>query len=153
MLRHQPRVPSQIIRNPGSVEIYPLKTSGSLKILGDSRKNLQQHFKNFIQTQLDIHKISFDRHPLLLPFIETHAHELTEFVIAGVALEHQFSMKAFEKLSGDPMKLFRVDLWDSLSAHIQNAEAHFISNISGLQQILHAATEECALRDRQQDDV
>ena len=122
----------------------------SLKIVGDSRNNLQQHFQDFIRTELGKNNVSFGDHPLLLPFIETHAHELAEFVTTGVGLEHQFSMREFEKLSGDPLKLFRVDLWDSLSAHIEKAETHFVSEIGGLKKILEAVAEEQALSTKQE---
>jgi len=119
----------------------------SVRILGESRNFLQQHFQDFIRDELAQRGITFGDHPLLLPFIETHGYELTEFVTTGVALEHQLSMREFEQLAGDPMKLFRVDLWDSLSSHISNAENHFISNIGGLQSILAAVAEERALQD------
>ncbi|MGI9405976.1 MAG: hypothetical protein ACR2O4_06355 [Hyphomicrobiaceae bacterium] len=118
----------------------------SVKILGESRNNLQQHFQDFIRCELEKHNVSFGDHPLLLPFIETHGCELTDFVTTGVALEHQMSIRQFEKLSGDPLKLFRVDLWDSLSQHIERAEAHFISGIGGLQKILTAVAEERSLQ-------
>ncbi len=114
----------------------------SIKILGESRHFLHQHFQDFIRAELAHHEVTFDDHPLLLPFIETHGSELTEFVTAGVALEHQISLQRFEELAGDPMKLFRVDLWDSLSSHIEKAERHFVSGIGGLQQILSAVASE-----------
>lgn len=114
----------------------------SLKFLGESRNNLQQHFQDFIRHELDKNNVSFGDHPLLLPFIETHASELTDFVTTGVSLQHQISIQQFEKLSGDPLKLFRVDLWDSLSEHIEKAEAHFLSGIGGLRKILDAVAEE-----------
>ncbi len=117
----------------------------SIKILGESRNNLQQHFQDFIRAELEKNGITFGDHPLLLPFIETHGFELAEFVTTGVALEHQISMQQFEKLSGDPLNLFRVDLWDSLSSHIEKAESHFVSGIGGLQTILAAVAEERAL--------
>ncbi len=120
----------------------------SLGIRGESRNKLQQHFQDFIRRELGKHDVSFGDHPLLLPFIETHASELTEFVTTGVALEHQISIQQFEKLSGDPMKLFRVDLWDSLSEHIEKAEAHFVSGIGGLRRILDAVAEERALHEK-----
>ena len=116
----------------------------SIKILGESRNNLQQHFQDFIRIELDRNGITFGDHPLLLPFIETHAHELTEFVTTGVALEHQISMKRFEQLSGDPLNLFRVDLWDSLSQHIEKAESHFLSNVGGLRKIIASVDEQRA---------
>lgn len=124
----------------------------SVKILGDSRNNLQRHFQDFIRRELENRDVKFGDHPLLLPFIETHGHELTEFVTTGVALKHQMSLQEFEKLSGDPLKLFRVDLWDSLSEHIKNAEAQFISGIGGLRKILAAVAEETALQEAQRQN-
>lgn len=121
----------------------------SIKILGESRDNLKQHFHDFIRHELETRGITFGDHPLLLPFIETHGHELTEFVVTGVALEHQISLREFEKLAGDPMKLFRVDLWDSLRDHIENAQTQFVSGIGGLQSILAAVAEERALQEAQ----
>lgn len=121
----------------------------SIKILGESRDNLKQHFHDFIRDELLKKDVDFGDHPLLLPFIETHGHELTEFVVTGVALHHQISLREFEQLAGDPLKLFRVDLWDSLSDHIQNAEKQFVSGIGGLQSILAAVAEERALQDAQ----
>lgn len=119
----------------------------SIKIFGESRDNLKQHFHDFIRDELEQRGITFGDHPLLLPFIESHGHELTEFVVTGVALEHQISLREFEQLAGDPMKLFRVDLWDSLSDHIENAEKQFVSGIGGLQNILAAVAEERALQE------
>ncbi len=125
----------------------------SVRILGESRDNLKQHFHDFIRAELEERDINFGDHPLLLPFIETHGHELTEFVTTGVALEHQLSLREFEKLAGDPMKLFRVDLWDSLSDHIEKAEAQFVSGIGGLRNILAAVAEERALQKSKGDDA
>lgn len=125
----------------------------SIKILGESRDNLKQHFHDFIRNELEKRGITFGDHPLLLPFIESHGHELTEFVVTGVALEHQISLREFEKLAGDPMKLFRVDLWDSLCDHIENAQAQFVSGIGGLQSILAAVAEEQALQDAKRGDA
>ena len=119
----------------------------SVRILGESRDNLRQHFQDFIREELEKRDITFGDHPLLLPFIETHGHELTEFVTTGVGLEHQLSLREFEEMSGDPLKLFRVDLWDSLSDHIEKAEAQFISDLGGLQSILAAVAEERALQE------
>ena len=123
----------------------------SIRILGESRDNLRQHFQDFIRDELEKRDITFGDHPLLLPFIETHAHELTEFVTTGVGLEHQLSLRKFEELAGDPMKLFRVDLWDSLSNHIEKAQLQFISEMGGLQNILVAVAEERALQDARKD--
>ncbi len=125
----------------------------SIRILGESRNFLQQHFQDFIRLELDKRDVSFDDHPLLLPFIETHASELTEFVATGVGLQHQFSVREFEKLVGDPMKLFRVDLWDSLSSHIAVAEQQFLSGMDGLRAILAAVAEERAVQQAKRGDV
>ena len=125
----------------------------SIRILGESRNFLQEHFQNFIRLELDKRDVSFDDHPLLLPFIETHACELTEFVTTGVGLQHQFSVREFEKLVGDPMKLFRVDLWDSLSSYIKVAEQQFLSDMDGLHSILAAVAEERAVQAAKRGDV
>lgn len=125
----------------------------SIRILGESRNFLQQHFQDFIRLELDNREVSFDDHPLLLPFIETHAFELAEFVATGVGLQHQFSVREFEKLVGDPMKLFRVDLWDSLSSHIAVAEQQFLSGMDGLHSILAAVAEERAVQEAKRGDV
>ena len=119
----------------------------SVRILGESRDILKQHFHDFIRDELEKRSITFGDHPLLLPFIETHGHELTEFVTMGVGLQHQLSMREFEQLAGDPLRLFRVDLWDSLSEHIERAEAQFVSDLGGLQSILAAVAEERALQE------
>ncbi len=124
----------------------------SIRILGESRNNLQRHFQDFIRLELEKRGISFGDHPLLLPFIETHGFELAEFVATGVALQHQISIQQFEKLSGDPLNLLRVDLWDSLSSHIERAESHFLSDIGGLRSILAAVTEERALQETSGDE-
>ncbi len=125
----------------------------SIRILGESRNFLQQHFQDFIRLELDKCDVSFDDHPLLLPFIESHASELTEFVATGVGLQHQFSVREFEKLAGDPMKLFRVDLWDSLSSHIAVAEQQFLTGMDGLRAILAAVAEERAVQQAKRGDV
>ena len=116
------------------------------KFLGESQHILQRHFQSFVQTELEKRDITFGDHPLLLPFIETHGSELAEFVVTGIGLHHQFHLTAFEKMAGDPQQLLRLDIWNTLQSYIDKAEAHFISDIGGLQQILAAVEEAASLR-------
>ena len=117
-----------------------------VKFLGESQHILQRHFQKFVQTELEKRGITFGDHPLLLPFIETHGSELAEFVVTGIGLHHQFHLTAFEKMAGDPQQLLRLDIWNTLQSYIDKAEAHFVSDIGGLQQILAAVEEARGLR-------
>ncbi len=117
-----------------------------VKFLGESQHILQRHFQNFVQTELAKRGITFGDHPLLLPFIEAHGSELAEFVVTGIGLHHQFRLTDFEKMQGDPQQLLRLDISNTLQSHIEKAEAHFISGMGGLQQILAAVEEARDLR-------
>ena len=105
-------------------------------LVGESRDMLVRHFVVFIESELAKRGIVYGAHPLLRPFIETHARELTDFVLQGVGLRHQFGLQALETMAGDPSRLLRVDLWDSLQSHIDRAQHHFVSGVGGLQRIL-----------------
>lgn len=105
-------------------------------LIGESQNLLVRHFVVFIETELAKRGIGYGAHPLLRPFIETHARELTDFVLQGVGLRHQFGLQALETMAGDPTRLLRVDLWDSLQSHINDAQHHFASGVGGLQRIL-----------------
>lgn len=105
-------------------------------LVGESQSLLVRHFVVFIETELAKRGISYGAHPLLRPFIETHARELTEFVLQGIGLRHQFGLQALETMAGDPARLLRVDLWDSLQSHINDAQHHFTSGVGGLQRML-----------------
>jgi hypothetical protein len=105
-------------------------------LVGESQNLLVRHFVSFIESQLAERAISYGAHPLLRPFIETHARELTDFVLQGIGLRHQFGLQVLETMAGDPSRLLRVDLWDSLQSHINDAQRHFISDVSGLQRLL-----------------
>jgi len=105
-------------------------------LVGESQNLLVRHFVMFIETELAKRGISYGAHPLLRPFVETHARELTDFVLQGVGLRHQFGLQALETMAGDPARLLRVDLWDSLQSHINDAQHHFVSGVGGLQRIL-----------------
>jgi hypothetical protein len=66
---------------------------------------------------------------------------LSDFVLGGVALRHRFGLRAFEQLAGDPLRLLRADLWDSLRSHIEDAQRHFVSGVGGMQRILSQITD------------
>lgn len=105
-------------------------------LVGESQNLLVRHFVAFIETELANRSIAYGAHPLLRPFVETHARELTDFVLQGIGLRHQFGLQALERMAGDPSRLLRVDLWDSLQSHIDDAQRHFTSGVGGLQRIL-----------------
>jgi hypothetical protein len=107
-----------------------------IRLVGESQYLLVRHFQTFIEERLAQRGIVYGDHPLLRPFIETHARELTEFVLNGIGLEHQFGLRAIETLAGDPLRLLRVDLWDSLRSHVEDAQRRFVSGVGGLQRIL-----------------
>lgn len=107
-----------------------------IRLVGESLHIVNQHFVCFIERELAKREVHYGDHPLLRPFVEMHARELTEFVVNGVSLQHQFGLKTLETLSGDPMRLLRVDLWDTLRSNIEHAERHFVSGAHGLQTIL-----------------
>jgi hypothetical protein len=117
-----------------------------VRFLGESQHILQRHFQDYVRTELEKRGITFGDHPLLLPFIETHGSELAEFVVTGIGLHHQFHLRDFETMQGDPQQLLRLDIWNTLQSHIKKAEAHFISGLGGIQQILAAVEEARALR-------
>jgi hypothetical protein len=105
-------------------------------LIGESRDLLVRHFIVFIETELASRGIGYGAHPLLRPFIETHARELSDFVLQGIGLRHQFGLQVLETMVGDPARLLRVDLWDSLQSHINAAQQHFVSDVGGLKKIL-----------------
>jgi hypothetical protein len=117
-----------------------------LRLVGDSQYVLIRHFHAFIEAELAHHGVVYGDHPLLRPFIETHARELAEFVHNGIGLRHRFDLRAFEQMRGDPSHLLRVDLWDSLRSHIEHAERHFVSGPHGLRAILDQVEADRALR-------
>lgn len=117
-----------------------------VKFLGESQHILQRHFQGYVQNELERRGITFGDHPLLLPFIETHGSELAEFVVTGIGLHHQFHLTSFESMQGDPQQLLRLDISNTLQSYIDKAEAHFVSGIGGLRQILAAVEEARELR-------
>src|SRR5262249_1171395 len=96
-------------------------------LVGESQNLLVRHFVGVIETELAKRGISYGAHPLLRPFIEAHSRELTDLVLQGIGLRHQFGLQVLETMAGDPSRLLRVDLWDSLESHINDAHRHFVS--------------------------
>ena len=107
-----------------------------IQLVGESQYLLVSHFVTFIEVELGKEGVAYGDHPLLRPFIETHARELAGFVMNGIALRHQIGMKAFERLAGDPLRLLRADLWDSFRSLIEDAEQNFVQGTSGLRAIV-----------------
>ncbi|WP_454648729.1 hypothetical protein [Bradyrhizobium liaoningense] len=105
-------------------------------LVGESQNLLVRHFIIFIESELAKRGMSYGVHPLLRPFVETHARELSDFVLQGIGLRHQFGLQTIETMVGDPARLLRVDLWDSLQSHVNDAQQHFVSDARGLQRIL-----------------
>lgn len=107
-----------------------------VRFIGESQYLLARHFQAFVEVELGKCGINYGDHPFLRLFVEAHAAELAEFVVSGVSLTHQFGLQTFERTAGDPMRLLRADIWDSLRSHIENAEAHFVTDVGGLRKIL-----------------
>ncbi|MGY8630955.1 hypothetical protein RAD15_00485 [Bradyrhizobium sp. 14AA] len=105
-------------------------------LIGESQSLLVRHFIVFIEAELAKRGMSYGVHPLLRPFIEAHARELSDFVLQGIGLRHQFGLQTIETMAGDPARLLRVDLWDSLQSHVNDAQQHFVSGAGGLQRVL-----------------
>lgn len=121
---------STILDNAGRDMVF------TLCIRGESRDLLSRHFQGFIEHALEAEGVGYGDHPLLRLFVEAHGRELTDFVVNGMALSHQMSLPHFERWGGDPNRLLRSDIWDSLRGSIESAEHHFMSGLGGLQDIL-----------------
>lgn len=111
-----------------------------LRITGESQQTLLEHFLSFIVDALNACGVGYGDHPLLRPFVETHAHELADFVHNGLALRHRFGLAGFEAASGTPPDLLRMDLWDDLRSLVEDAETHFARAPQGLPAILAEVT-------------
>lgn len=107
-----------------------------VRITGESLDRLSRHFQSFIEAELKRNGVVYGDHPLLRLLVETHGRELTDFVVSGIGLTHQFGLQTFERMQGDRMRLLRADLWDTLRGHIEAAERHFVSGLGGLREIL-----------------
>ncbi|MBB3769963.1 hypothetical protein FHS55_000549 [Angulomicrobium tetraedrale] len=107
-----------------------------IRITGESLDLLSRHFQSFIEEELQRHGVLYGDHPLLRLFVESHSRELTDFVVNGIALQHQLGLQTFERSRGDAMRLLRADLWDTLHGYVDTAEQHFVSSLGGLRDIL-----------------
>ena len=107
-----------------------------VQIVGESQYLLVRHFETFIEGELARRGVVYGDHLLLRPLIETHGRELAEFVMSGVAIHHKFGLQALESPAGDPLRLLRSDVWDSLRSHIEDAQRHFVSDAGGMLLIL-----------------
>ncbi|WP_119269424.1 hypothetical protein [Taklimakanibacter deserti] len=115
------------------------------RLTGESQHLLVRHFIQFIERELVQCDMGYDSYPLLRGFVETHARELSDFVVGGLGLTHQLGLQTVERMAGDPMHLLRADIWDTLRDYIANAEDHFVSDVGGLRKLI--ADAESARRD------
>lgn len=108
----------------------------SMRFLGQSQELLHNHFRSFLERRLSEAGITTETHPMVNYFIDSHALELREFVVTGVALARQFRLGEIEILTGDVETLMRVDIWDALSSHIDMAESRFVGDLDRIIRIL-----------------
>jgi len=111
------------------------------RLTGESQHLLVRHFIQFIERELARRDMGYDNYPLLRVFVETHARELSDFVVGALGLAHQFGLQTLEQMTGDPMHLLRADIWDSLRGYIASAENHFVSDVGGLRKLIADAEE------------
>lgn len=116
----------------------------TMRFLGQSQEILHSHFRRFLEDRLAEAGVTIDSHPLLPFFIDSHALELREFVVTGVALARSFRLGEIEILTGDVETLMRVDIWDAIASHIDMAETRFSAGIQRVVDRLEA--DEAALR-------
>jgi len=105
------------------IELMPRDAVFALRILGESRSRLLEHFHARILAELAKLGATPETHPMLGAFAETHALTLRDFVVSGVEIAHQFRIEEIERLTGDESGLLRVDVWDRLKSHITDAES------------------------------
>lgn len=132
------------------VDLMPRDAIFALRLLGESRLRLLEHFQAFILAEFAKAGATPQTHPMLHAFSETHALALRDFVLSGVEGAHQISLEHMERLMGDAGGLLRVDIWDQLQSHIGDAEALFQRQVDGLQADLetYRAPRSQAERDR-----
>jgi hypothetical protein len=107
-----------------------------MRFIGESQHLMQNHFQQFILSELAMTGVTPDTHPMLHAFAEKHALMLRDFVFSGVSLSRQFRVEDMEQLTGDTM--IRVDVWDQLRSHIGMAERQFRSQLPELPVALEA---------------
>lgn len=114
----------------------------TMRFLGQSQEILHSHFRSFLERRLAQAGVTPENHPLLPFFIDSHAVELRDFVVTGVALARPFRLGEIEVLTGDVETLMRVDIWDAIASHIDMAEARFAEGIARVVATLTAAEAE-----------
>ena len=114
------------------VRLLPRDAIFALRLLGESRLRLLEHFQGFILSEFAKAGATPQTHPMLHAFAETHALALRDFVASGVEGAHQLALEHVERLMGDVEGLLRVDIWDQLKSHIADAEAQFRRQLGGL---------------------
>jgi hypothetical protein len=70
-------------------QLLPRDAVFSLRLLGESRSRLLQHFHARILEELAKFETTPQTHPMLSAFAETHALTLRDFVVSGVEIAHQ----------------------------------------------------------------
>lgn len=119
-------------------ELMPRDAVFVLRLLGESRSRLLQHFHTLILAELAKLDATPETHPMLNAFAETHALALRDFVLSGVEIAHQFRVEEIERLTGDSGGLLRVDVWDRLKSHIAAAESQFQRQVLGMREEIDA---------------
>lgn len=107
------------------IELMPRDAVFALRLLGESRSRLLEHFQAMILGKLVEIGATPETHPMINAFAETHALKLRDFVVNGVELAHQFRIEEIERLTGDNAGVLRVDVWDRLKSYIATAESQF----------------------------
>ncbi len=119
-------------------ELMPRDAVFVLRLLGESRSRLFQHFHALILAEFANLGATPETHPMLSAFAETHALALRDFVVSGVEIAHQFRIEEIERLTGDSGGLLRVDVWDRLKSHIAAAESQFQRQVVGMREQIDA---------------
>ena len=120
------------------IELMPRDAVFALRLLGESRSLLLEHFQALILSEFEKLGATPETHPMLGAFAETHALALRDFVVSGVEIGHQFRIEDIERLTGDASGLLRVDVWDRLRSHIADAEAQFRRQAAGMREEIEA---------------
>ena len=113
-------------------ELMPRDAVFALRLLGESRNRLLEHFHALILAEFEKLGATPETHPMLNAFAETHALALRDFVVSGVEIAHQFRIEEIERLTGDAAGVLRVDVWDRLKSHIAAAETQFHRQVLGM---------------------
>ncbi len=115
-------------------ELMPRDAVFALRLLGESRSRLLEHFHALILAELAKLGATPETHPMISAFAETHALTLRDFVVSGVEIAHQFGIEEMERLTGNSTGLLRVDVWDRLKSHIAIAESQFQRQLLGMRE-------------------